>query len=262
MNPSGPDRLWMSCPKPDCLLGRTGRIADHLRRHPPDPLANMRAEYKCLLSGLPLEVEQCAGDQRQNQDGAHTLRISRRDTLGVLSIAALATTSAAGASDAPRLTTERSQFVELRPRKDVTTVRLDRRDGSGRRLASYRGKAVLVAFWASWCPPCRAELPILAHLQARSRAESFEIAPVSVDVSSDAAVKFMGSLGLESFTTFHDPRGQLRSEPNPVFPLFGMPMAYVVDQDGSVAGYLRGAADWSAPEALDLLRHYGARSMR
>jgi hypothetical protein len=100
-------------------------------------------------------------------------------------------------------------------------------------------------------------LPILAQLQARSSQEPFTIAPVALDTAPIKAETFVRSLHLGAFSTFKDPRGLLRAEPDPVFPLFGMPMAYVIDRHGFIAGYLIGAVDWSSGEAISLLRHYG-----
>jgi len=130
-------------------------------------------------------------------------------------------------------------------------------------FAAYRGKAVLLAFWASWCPPCRRELPILHRLQKQAKSEPFVIVPVSLDRDAATAAAYLQRLRLDRFTTFIDTEGEVASGPKSKvptpFPLYGMPMSYVIDARGRSGGYLTGEADWSAQDALALLRFY-ARS--
>ena len=161
----------------------------------------------------------------------------------------------------PDFRTARSQFVLLRPGSDVSGVRLRNLDGSTRSLGSFRGKSLLVSLWASWCPPCRRELPILASLQLVQKSEPFEVIPVALDRDPAAAEHFIRKLGLGKLTTYIDPDETFASGPDSPhrapFPLYGMPMSYVVDRQGRTAGYLVGEADWSSRSALELLRFYG-----
>ena len=177
------------------------------------------------------------------------------------SVPALCNVASAQSQEPPPFITERSQFVIQRPLVDVSSVRLRRADGTVQTLGTYRGKSVLLAFRASWRPPCRRELPVLADLQARAKTEPFQIVPIALDWDPTTALRFVQSLGLHSFTTFVDPDGALASGPDgrTPFRLYGMPMSYVVDGYGLVAGYIAGEADWSAPVGLDLLRLYGKR---
>ena len=135
-------------------------------------------------------------------------------------------------------------------------------DLAGRRkpLSAYRGKAVLLNFWASWCPPCRRELPILRRLQARAAREPFVVLPVSLDKSAATVTAYLKRLGLADLSTFIDAEGVVASgpksaEPTP-FPLYGMPMTYVLDREARSVGYLVGQADWDSPAGLELLRFY------
>ena len=135
-------------------------------------------------------------------------------------------------------------------------------DLAGRRkpLSAYRGKAVLLNFWASWCPPCRRELPILRRLQARAAREPFVVLPVSLDKSAATVTAYLKRLGLADLSTFIDAEGVVASgpksaEPTP-FPLYGMPMTYVLDREARSVGYLVGEADWDSPAGLELLRFY------
>ncbi|BBK40458.1 thiol:disulfide interchange protein [Allostella vacuolata] len=162
----------------------------------------------------------------------------------------------------PPFRTARAQFTLLTPRRDVGHVVLRDLGGVPRTLASFRGKSVLLGFWASWCPPCRYELPILHQLQAQSGTAPFAVVPVSLDRDAALAGAYLRRLGLDGFESFIDPDGEVasgpRSETATPFPLYGMPMSYVIDAGGRNAGYLTGEADWSRPEALALLRHLAA----
>ncbi|MFN3673405.1 MAG: TlpA family protein disulfide reductase [Bosea sp. (in: a-proteobacteria)] len=163
----------------------------------------------------------------------------------------------------PPLSTPHAQFTVLDPREDVSAIVLRDLAGGRRTLASYRGKAVLLAFWASWCPPCRRELPILHRLQKQAEHAPFAVVPVSLDRDAATASAYLRRLGLDGFASFIDTEGKVASGPQSKvatpFPLFGMPMSYVIDAQGRSGGYLTGEADWSAAAALALLRFY-ARS--
>lgn len=192
------------------------------------------------------------------------LCVSRRQLAPLLcGVAALMSMRQAAGAQAlpPDFRTSRSQFTMLRPEGDVSSARLKRLDGSTQSLSAYRGKSLLIALWASWCPPCRRELPILARLQQNQRSEPFDIIPVSLDRNPTTAVQFIEKLGLKNFKTFFDPDGTLASGPDSPqrapFLLYGMPMAYVVTRHGASAGYLIGEADWSSKAGIDLLRYHG-----
>ena len=163
----------------------------------------------------------------------------------------------------PPFSTPHAQFTVLDPREEAGHIALRDLEGRRRTLAAYRGKAVLLAFWASWCPPCRRELPILQRLQTQAKSEPFVVVPVSLDRDAATAAAYIRRLRLDGFSSFIDTEGEVASGPKSKvatpFPLYGMPMSYVLDAQGRSGGYLTGEADWSAPDALALLRFY-ARS--
>jgi thiol-disulfide isomerase/thioredoxin len=196
----------------------------------------------------------------------HIVNRRRLGTILCGAAATMATGKYAVAQDSmpPDFRTSRSQFTMLRPESDVSSVQLRRFDGSTQNLGSFRGKSLLISLWASWCPPCRRELPILAHLQQMQKSEPFEIIPVSLDRDPEAAVQFIRKLGLGKLKTFFDPDGTFASGPDSPhrapFLLYGMPMSYVINRHGANAGYLVGEADWGSQPAIDLLRYYGRLS--
>jgi thiol-disulfide isomerase/thioredoxin len=161
----------------------------------------------------------------------------------------------------PPLTSATSQFVELRPLAEAPPVKLERIDGKTLDLRSLRGKVVLLSFWATWCPPCRRELPTLERLARADAARDVEVVAVSVDQAGKPAVAaFLYRLGVKSLRPFLDPNGRIAGPPSGVeaapFVLYGMPISYVIDRQGRVAGYITGEVDWMSDAGLALLRHY------
>lgn len=185
---------------------------------------------------------------------------TRRKALALTLLSPLAATPVA-ARQPPRFAGPSSQFVQIDPPEEAGSLVLTDLSGKTRPLSTYRGKAVLLNFWASWCPPCRRELPILRRLQARAAREPFVVLPVSLDKSAATVRTYLDRLGLADLTTFIDAEGIVASgpksaEPTP-FPLYGMPMTYLLDREARSVGYLVGEADWTSPEGLELLRFYG-----
>jgi thiol-disulfide isomerase/thioredoxin len=142
-------------------------------------------------------------------------------------------------------------------------MRVERIDGKLIDLSMFRGKVILVNVWATWCPPCARELPLLERLRDVVRSEPLEIVAVSIDASGRDVVKpFLKRLHIERLPIYLDPARHLAKnvgdDGTSPFVLYGMPMSYVVDRLGRIAGYLIGEADWSSTEGLRLLRYYMA----
>ncbi|WP_162180430.1 TlpA disulfide reductase family protein [Methylocapsa aurea] len=163
--------------------------------------------------------------------------------------------------DPPPFQTRVAQFIVFEPALAAPAIRLERIDGKLIDLAGFRGKAVLVNFWATWCPPCRRELPLLAELQEIVRSEPLEIVAISIDKEGSRAVQpFLERLNIKRLRPYLDPRGQIAkgigdNGPAP-FVLYGLPISYIIDRDGCVAGYLVGEADWTSSTGRALLRYY------
>jgi thiol-disulfide isomerase/thioredoxin len=157
----------------------------------------------------------------------------------------------------PQLTTTSSQFVELRPLVEAPPLELHRIDGKVVNLGSLEGKVVVLSFWATWCPPCRRELPMLERLQQLFDGRDVEVIPVSVDQAGKAVVvPFLERIGVRRLRSFLDQDGRVgarSAEDGSPFVLYSMPITYVIDRQGRPAGYITGEVDWTSQEALSLL---------
>ncbi|BDV32551.1 thiol:disulfide interchange protein [Methylocystis iwaonis] len=174
---------------------------------------------------------------------------------------ALSLSPAQAQADMPALQTNSSQFVELRPRSDAPQLSLERLDGKSMRLDAFRGKVILMAFWATWCPPCRRELPSLQRLRAQANPRKLEIVPISVDTQGKNAVAgFLQRMDVNELPIYLDNRQKIAAradaEANAPFTLYGMPITYVIDKRGSVVGYITGEVDWTSREAMSFLTYF------
>lgn len=137
---------------------------------------------------------------------------------------------------------------------DMTFFSFQDGDGNTKTLADWKGKTVLFNLWATWCKPCREEMPLFQELQVQRGGESFEVVPLSVDQGSDEKPKdFYKEIGLDQLPFLHD--GTVKSlfdlKKKGVAP--GMPTTILVDKNGCGLGVLPGAAHWSSPDALHLI---------
>ncbi len=125
-------------------------------------------------------------------------------------------------------------------------------------LADYRGKVILVNIWATWCPPCRVEMPSMERLNKKLAGTDFRIVAVSVD--GDAfyqaeqegpreIMAFANGMGL-TFDILHDPSGAIRR----TYQIVGVPESFLVDRSGVIVKKVIGAAEWDGPVNEMLIR--------
>lgn len=166
---------------------------------------------------------------------------------------------AADPAPPPAFTSGRYQFTLLQPRQELPSIRLFGLDGGSLDLASFRGRPLLLNFWATWCAACRIELPVLDRLSERRRG--LNVIAVSEDRGTrDQVGRFVRSLAIRNLPVFLDPNGYVahadvdnrRGAP---FALYGMPITYLVASSGWVLGYMPGAADWAEPSADALIEY-------
>lgn len=118
-------------------------------------------------------------------------------------------------------------------------------------LSSLKGKVVLVNFWASWCPPCREEIPSMMKLNSFMAGKPFKMVCVSVDEGGKKAVEDYFRLSGYSVPTYLDPSGQAAKS----FGITGVPETFVIDKHGVVAKRVIGGLDWNSPDVIAFLEN-------
>lgn len=125
----------------------------------------------------------------------------------------------------------------------------DLRSGTVRTLASYRGQVVLLNVWATYCEPCKIEMPSMEELYRVYGPRGVHIVAVSIDdaVSEDSIRAYAKNLGL-SFDILHDPRHEIEK----AYQITGYPESFVIDRNGTIRRKWISAADWNAPSSRAL----------
>jgi peroxiredoxin len=124
-------------------------------------------------------------------------------------------------------------------------------DGKMVSLADYKGKVVFLNIWATWCPPCREEMPSMEKLYRQLKGEDFEILAVSVDASGAEAVgPFMKAHTL-TFPALLDPGGEIQD----LYGTTGIPESFIIGREGRIEKVVIGALDWTTPQAVRFFRN-------
>ena len=172
-------------------------------------------------------------------------------------LAAALATLAADASAEPPQQGDMVKFVpaaEDRPAPDTPFISAD---GEPIKLDSYRGKTVLLNFWATWCPPCVKELPALDRLNAELAGDNFEGVLVSIDRGGARVFKpFLEKLGIDRPRSAADSKAALMR----AFKAPGLPTTYLIGPDGIIKGRLVGDAEWDSAAAKKLIMYYTSNS--
>jgi thiol-disulfide isomerase/thioredoxin len=124
-------------------------------------------------------------------------------------------------------------------------------EGRERTLSDWRGKVVLLNLWATWCLPCRKEMPSLDRLQKELGSDQFEVVALSVDRKGlEASQKFLDETKVERLALYVDPSARANTELRVV----GLPVTLLIDAQGRELGRLLGPAEWDGEDAKRLLR--------
>lgn len=124
-------------------------------------------------------------------------------------------------------------------------------NGATKPLRDFNGKIVLLNIWATWCHPCREEMPTLDKLQAALGGADFEVVAVNIDKGGDEKAKtFLRETGVTKLALYTDPSAKLFATLKTV----GMPTTLLLNRAGAEIGRLVGPADWNSPEALALIK--------
>ncbi|WP_407529285.1 thiol:disulfide interchange protein TlpA [Methylobacterium oryzisoli] len=128
-------------------------------------------------------------------------------------------------------------------------------DGQPRTLADLKGRTVLLNLWATWCAPCKAEMPALDRLQGELGGDAFEVVALNVDTRNlDRPPAWMKENGIARLAYYSDPAGRVLPVLQKSGEVVGLPTTLLIDPAGCEVGVMKGPAEWSSTDALALVR--------
>ena len=151
-------------------------------------------------------------------------------------------------------TGELAAFNATKAPKTTIDIVFEGPDGQKKRLSDFRGRAVLLNLWATWCVPCREEMPALDRLQAQIGGPDFEVVAVNIDTARlERRQQFLTEIGATSLRFYADPTADVFQVLKRAGKVVGLPTTILIDSKGCELGQLAGAAAWDSPDALRLL---------
>ena len=128
-------------------------------------------------------------------------------------------------------------------------------DGKPKKLSDWHGKTVLVNLWATWCVPCRKEMPALDALQARLGGKDFEVVAINIDTRDpDKPRNFLKDANLTRLGYFSDQKAKVFQDLKSVGKALGMPTSLLVDGQGCEIANIAGPAEWASDDAIKLIK--------
>lgn len=159
----------------------------------------------------------------------------------------------------PLQTGTMTTFVFKKAPEPVGEVAFVDKDGRERTLKDWRGRVVLLNLWATWCAPCRKEMPALDNLQKQLGSDQFEVVALAIDrAGKDAAARFLEQVAATNLGLYVDATGRMSSP----LKVVGLPTTILLDREGREVGRLTGPAEWDAPEAVTLIRAHLAETAK
>lgn len=173
---------------------------------------------------------------------------------GALLLGASPAAADLGAGQIAELKAARTGDMQKMVFHDAPRPRLERafedERGATHDVADFAGKIVVFNFWATWCPPCRKEMPSLDRLRAERAGPGFEVVALAMDRASVGKIKdFYLSIGAENLKIYREPTLRIGAEAG----VLGMPITLILDREGREIARLQGEADWAGPDALAML---------
>jgi len=127
-------------------------------------------------------------------------------------------------------------------------------DGKPRTLGAFQGKTVLLNLWATWCVPCRKEMPALDALQAKLGDDKFQVVAVNIDTRNPEKPKiWLDEVGIRQLGYYADPSAKVFQELKAIGKAVGMPTTLLIDPNGCELGVLAGPAEWASDDAIKLI---------
>jgi thiol-disulfide isomerase/thioredoxin len=151
-------------------------------------------------------------------------------------------------------TGEVAALLPADPPQSLKSLAFNGPDGKPMTLADHAGKTVLLNLWATWCAPCRAEMPALDALQKEKGSDAFQVVAVNVDAGDDTKPKkFLSDTGVKTLGYFRDSTMGLFNDLKTRGLALGLPVTMLIDGEGCLIAHMNGPAEWSGPDARRLV---------
>lgn len=156
---------------------------------------------------------------------------------------------------APLASGEVAAFLPASKPLSVADLSFTDDSGTTRTLGDFAGRTVLLNLWATWCAPCRKEMPALGTLQAEMGSDEFEVVAVNVDLgSADKPKAFLADVGVTDLTFYADSSMKIFKDMRSRGRAPGLPATMLIGHDGCEIGTLMGPAEWASDDAKALIR--------
>lgn len=134
--------------------------------------------------------------------------------------------------------------------KDVPSIGFYTIDGESLQLSQYHGQYILLNFWATWCAPCRKEMPQLGALQEEFGGETFQVVTIATGRNPPPAMKrFFADIGVSNLPLHRDPKQKLARKMG----VFGLPVVMLINPEGAEIARLTGPAEWDSDSAKAII---------
>jgi thiol-disulfide isomerase/thioredoxin len=155
---------------------------------------------------------------------------------------------------APLARGEVAAFAVADPSRRLPDLAFRDAAGAERHLSDWRGRTVLLNLWATWCVPCRKEMPALEALQAKLGGPSFEVVAVNIDTrDGDKPRAWLKEVGIDRLAYYADPTAKVFQDLKIMGRAAGMPTTLLVDPAGCEIGTVAGPAEWASEDAVKLV---------
>jgi thiol-disulfide isomerase/thioredoxin len=127
-------------------------------------------------------------------------------------------------------------------------------EGHERKLSDWRGRTVLLNLWATWCVPCRKEMPALDALQSDLGGDKFEVISINIDTrDAEKPLAFLKDTGVKHLAYYSDQNAKVFTELKMAGKAFGMPTTLIIDRSGCEIGAMAGPAEWASADGVKLV---------
>jgi peroxiredoxin len=140
------------------------------------------------------------------------------------------------------------KIQSMKDKKKAPEFRLDGLSGRKVELKNFKGKIIFLTFWATWCGPCKEEMPSIEALYQRFKGQDFVVLTIAVDLEGAIPVEKFIAKNRYSFYVLIDSKSEILD----LYRVEGIPMTFLIDKKGKIIGKALGPRDWKSPEAISL----------